>query len=453
MPTRTKGDRVHIRATLGALTLGAAVAAGIATAAPAQAAAGSLDPSFGSNGIITPPAGVGTPTDIVTLTSGEFLVLASATDPGTGESDIAVLRYQANGALDTSFGTGGEALASFPNMTAGPGSLFVQPGGQIVVVGGASPLSTVDGVTSPSGPPQAVLAEFNANGTLDTSFGSGGEVTTELPSPIGTGIDSLNTVLVQPDGKILAGGGVQGTSCNPRRNCVNDTVLARYNPNGTLDTSFGSGGTAEVNAKSFGITAVSEDTAGNIFVQNGVGGGQPTLGEFSTAGVPDSTVAFPPSDAITVSATNGFQPNGTFAEGMSVKLTSNTFSPTDAQVKVLTLPSGAVDPNFSNAPFDYANESGTGINNIQGLAFGATGDVVTAGLRCPGFGRSACSGTDQIGVARLTPTGSLDPAFGSGGVTTISAGDQVNALAIQSNGDVLVAFQNGSSVAIARVLG
>jgi uncharacterized delta-60 repeat protein len=422
-----------------------AAAGGLAGATP-----GTLDPSFGTGGLVTTPAGAGDPANIVPLPDGKFLVLTTVTDPSTGNSDIGVLRYAANGTLDPSFGTGGEALASFPASDAFAGTfasaLFVQPNGQIVAVGGVGPAA--------GGPSQSAVVRFNANGTLDTSFGSGGEVTTQYPSPIGTGIDSANTVLVQPDGKILVGGGVQGTSCNPRKNCVTDTVLARYNSNGTLDTTFGSGGFAEVNAESFGITAVSEDASGDIFVQNGIGGGQPTLGEYSPAGTPDATVTFPSSSAITASSSNGFQPNGTYAVGRSVKLTSNTFSATAAQVVIKSLPAGAVFPGFSNPPFDFANESGSGINNIQGIAFQANGDVVAAGMRCPGTGRNACSSSaDQIGVARLTSTGGLDTTFGAGGVTTIATGDEVTALAIAANGDILVAFQDSAGSSIARVLG
>jgi hypothetical protein len=212
-----------------------------------------------------------------------------------------------------------------------------------------------------------------------------------------------------------------------------------------LDTSFGKGGFAEVNNDSFSVVAMGEDASGDIFVQDGIGGEEPRLGEYSPAGAPDVTVTFPSSSAITVSSTNAFQPNGTFAEGQSVKLTSKTFSATAAQVVVKSLPAGASDSSFSNPPFDFANESGSGVNGIGAIAFASNGDVVAAGIRCPRIGKDACSTTDQVGVARLTSTGSLDTTFGSGGVSTIADGSEIAALAIVPNGDILVAF--GTTIA------
>jgi uncharacterized delta-60 repeat protein len=322
----------------------------------------------------------------------------------------------------------------------------VQPNGDIDVVAS---------VTDPgTGNSDIGVLQYQANGTLDTGFGAGGEVTTQYPSPIGTGVDSTYTVLVQPDGDILTGGGVQSTACNPKRNpnCTTDVVLTRYASNGTLDTTFGKGGFAERAVGSFGITAVSEDSAGDIFVQNGIGGTQPTLGEYSPAGVPDSRVTFSSSSSITVSSANGFQPNGTYAVGQSIVTGTGTGSPKQAQVVIKSLPSGAVDPNFNNPPFDYTTGDTNTVNIVQAIAFQSNGDVVAAGMQCP-TGRNGCSSNTQTGVARLTSTGSLDTAFGNGGATTIGSGEEVTALAIQSNGDILIASLESSGSEISRVLG
>lgn len=449
-----KGDRVRTRASLKVLAAGAAtlIATAIgAGAAPAQAAsAGSLDPSFGTGGLAAVPADFSAGT-MLPQPDGTILVLATVTNTVTDGAEFGVLRYNANGTLDTSFGTGGEAVASFPGATAEPAGIFVQSDGKIVVAGSED---------IPNEGENAAVVRFNADGTLDTSFGSGGEVTTHFPSGNANlpGNDTANTVLVQADGKILIGGGLE-TCVNPRNaQCLSETALALFNPDGTLDTSFGSGGFAVQNADSFGVIAMGEDSAGDIFVQNGIGGGQPTLGEYSPAGLADSTVTFPPSSSITVSSTGiGFQPNGTYAEGQSVKVTDRlSGGPTAASVVVNSLPSGAPVAGFSNPPFDYANQIGQGQNSIGALAFQSNGDVVAAGTRCSGTGKF-CSGSDELGVARLTATGNLDSTFGAGGVTTFSFTSGPSALAIQSNGDILIAFQNCSSSScessIARVLG
>ena len=315
---------------------------------------------------------------------GTILVLATVTNTVTDGYDFGVLRYNANGTLDSSFGTGGEAVASFPGATAEPTGIFVQSDGKIVVAGSED---------VPNEGQNAAVVRFNADGTLDTSFGSGGFV-------VQKGIASA--------------------------------------------------------------AAMGEDSAGDIFVQDGNPADQPTLGEYSPAGVPDSAVTFPASSSITVSSVNGFQPNGTYAEGQSVAELSPTgnLNERDAQVVLLSLPTGAPIAGFSNPPFDYANETGQGVNGIADIAFGSNGDIVAAGARCTGNVRNCRD--YQLGIARLTASGSLDSTFGAGGVTTFSFTSGFSALAIQSDGDILIDFQNCSMNAqnittcqssIARVLG
>ena len=81
-----------------------------------------------------------------------------------------------------------------------------------------------------------LVVRFNANGTLDTSFGTNGVVTEDLDAFN----DSFNSVVVQSDGKILAG----GTSSDPNNSSSGRFALARYNANGTPDTSFDGDGKA-----------------------------------------------------------------------------------------------------------------------------------------------------------------------------------------------------------------
>ncbi len=430
-----KGDRVRTRASLKVLAVGAAAlaAAAIAAAGPAQAAsAGSLDPSFGTGGVVTVPAGFGVGT-MLTQSNGTILVMGSLTNTVTDDAEFAVLSYNANGTLNTSFGTGGEAVASFPGASAEASAIFVQSDGNIVVAGSE---------VTPGEAEDAAVAEFNANGTLDTSFGNGGEVTTSADP---AGDVGLSAVLVEPDGDILVGGGIAGA---PK--AAHLTALIRYNANGTLDTSFGSGGFAVQNVGSPGIVALGEDAAGDIFVQNinnsdTIGDSQPSLGEYSPAGVPDSTVTFPSSSSITVSSTGGFQPNGTYPVGQMVEEIPAVGEVTyDVQVQLDSLPAGAASAGFSNPPFAYA--SGVAANTISGSpVVGPNGDVVVDGSTCGTFKHGVCQ-DGQLSVAQLTPTGSLDSTFGTDGVTTIpvsSSGSNVlTSLATQPDGDILVGVQN-----------
>lgn len=434
-----------MRTTPGVLAVSAAVLAAVAIAAgPAQAAsAGSLDPSFGTGGVVTVPAGFGVGT-MLTQSNGTILVQGTETNVTTGDAEFAIMSYNANGTVDTSFGTDGLAVASFSGVSAEPSSIFVQPDGNIVVAG------TEEG--------NIALAEFNANGTLDTSFGSGGEVTALFPSGNASlpGTDSVNAVLVDANGNILVGGGLV-TCSNPKNaECMSDTALALFSPDGTLDTSFGNGGSAVQRvAGSNGVIALGEDSAGDIFVQNDNplagdtigGGGGITVGEYSPAGVPDSTVTFPSSSSITISSTDGFQPNGTYPVGQMVQEDVAGKTTYDVQVLLDSLPAGAASASFSNAPFAYA--SGDTANTITGSPFaGSNGDVAVDGSTCATFRHGVCQ-NGQPSLALLTPTGSLDSAFGTDGVITIpvssSGSTDIESPTIQPDGNVLVSMENFST--------
>jgi uncharacterized delta-60 repeat protein len=433
---------VRTRIPIGVLAAGAAtlLAAAIAAAAPAQAASGgSLDPTWGTGGVVTLPAGFG-PGAMLTQPNGTILIQGGETNPTTGDAEFAVLSLNENGTVDSSFGTDGLAVASFPGVSAESSSIFVQPDGNIVVAG-----ITTDG--------NIAIADFNANGTLDTSFGSGGEVTTLFPSGNASlpGTDGVNAVLVDANGKILIGGGLV-TCSNPKNaECLSDYALARFNPNGTLDTSFGSGGFAvqKAGSDSNSVIALGEDSAGDIFAQynnvsDTIGDSQLGVGEYSPAGVPDSTVTFPSSSSIAISSAYGFQPNGTYPVGQMVQEDVGSKVTYDAQVLLDSLPTGTASASFNNPPFAYA--SGDAANTIQGSpVVGPSGDVVVDGWSCGTFKHGVCQ-DGQPFLARLSPTGSLDSTFGTDGVTTIpissSGSTDIESPSIQPDGDILVPIFN-----------
>jgi uncharacterized delta-60 repeat protein len=132
----------------------------------------------------------------------------------------------------------------------------------------------------PGGTFEFAVARFNANGSVDSSFGTGGTVSTEFFAPPLQGAQEFAlAVLVQPDGKILvAGSARQGQN----RFAPIQGAIARFNPDGSLDPTFGTGG--KVLSTSHGaITALGLDAAGDIFVL-------PGLAEFSPSGQADATV-------------------------------------------------------------------------------------------------------------------------------------------------------------------
>ena len=111
------------------------------------------------------------------------------------DEDFVVTRYNTDGTLDTTFGRGGKVRTDFPGLAAVPSSVVIQSDGKIVVAGGAFPLFTFLG--------NFELVRYNPNGSLDSSFGNGGIVTTTFPE----GSYAFDVAL-QPDGKIIAAGTV-----------------------------------------------------------------------------------------------------------------------------------------------------------------------------------------------------------------------------------------------------
>jgi uncharacterized delta-60 repeat protein len=140
---------------------------------------------------------------------------ANTAGPFSFNQDFALTRYNHNGSLDTSFGTGGKVTTDSGTVQDQAAALAVQTDGKMVAAGTASG--------------DFALARYNPDGSPDASFGTGGKVTTDF-----SGFnDQAQALTVQPDGKLAAAGRAQVTGDNT------DFALARYNPDGTLDTSFG----------------------------------------------------------------------------------------------------------------------------------------------------------------------------------------------------------------------
>jgi uncharacterized delta-60 repeat protein len=192
-------------------------------------ASGALDTSFGAAHTGTVRTLVGPKGDeayaLVVQPDGK-LVAAGLSRRTRTSVDIAVIRYTAKGALDTSFGA---AHSGIVRTTVGPSSrafaLALQPDGKILAAG-----STFNGTNT-----DFVIVRYTAGGSLDPTFGTGGVVTTSLAS----GGDTAFAIAVQPDGKIVAAG---STSTAAHIGHDDDIGLARYNTDGSLDTSFGVGG-------------------------------------------------------------------------------------------------------------------------------------------------------------------------------------------------------------------
>ena len=190
---------------------------------------GSLDTSFGNAGRILTQVPGSSPGTYDTLTAqavvqqadGKLLVVGS----DLSNQDLLAIRYTANGALDKSFGQGGIVLDP---VGWGASSVVIQPDGKIVLAG--------TDYTPGNGLPAAIgLLRLNANGTNDTSFGTGGAVLTNLDGMY----DEASGVAMQSTGAIIVAGSIGGPYPG-----AGMAAALRYTPKGVLDTSFGSGGVA-----------------------------------------------------------------------------------------------------------------------------------------------------------------------------------------------------------------
>ncbi|HMA37944.1 MAG TPA: S-layer homology domain-containing protein [Chloroflexia bacterium] len=200
---------------------------------------GRLDPTFGNLGQVTTLLlGSGDAAHAVTLQpDGRILVAGGALAPLPGQTvptQFGVVRYLPDGRLDPSFGAGGSMVTTIPGYSATANAVALAPDGRIVLAGNAA----MQGLSA------VALVRYLPDGHLDAGFGSGGVVTTQLGS--GFAGSGANAVAVLPDGRIvIAGFGSYTTPCWPHTCSGNNVLLARYLPDGRLDTTFGSGGAVQ----------------------------------------------------------------------------------------------------------------------------------------------------------------------------------------------------------------
>ena len=193
------------------------------TTAVGVLADGMLDPSFGNGGlVVTNFPGIVTVDDavsLVVLPDGRAVAAGTSNSIFDDDVGMAAARYLSSGALDASFGGDGMARVSCPpgfGFVGEAGKVLLQPDGRLVLIGYCTP------------GPVFWLVRLNTDGSFDPSFGTGGHVTT----PFASGAWG-NSGVLQPDGRIVAVG-VYGSV---------HTGAARYNTDGSLDSTFGTGGT------------------------------------------------------------------------------------------------------------------------------------------------------------------------------------------------------------------
>lgn len=197
-------------------------------------AAGDLDLTFGIEGRVVSDFGgrVNVANDIAIQADGKIVVAGLASTPSSDTGfDFAVARYNSDGTLDATFGVGGIVTTDFDGWDDIAYSVLVQPDGKIVAAGGAE--VNVDGSYVN---PRVALVRYNADGSLDTTFGVDGRVVV-VPG-FGFSSSFLQDIALQPDGRIVgAGSGSESSGAS-------DFLIARFEADGELDSTFGDAGIA-----------------------------------------------------------------------------------------------------------------------------------------------------------------------------------------------------------------
>src|SRR3984893_1656601 len=314
-------------AAAGILVLGAALGLGAGTAS-AAGTAGVLDGTFGHGGIVS--TDVGSPSAAALQSNGDIVVAMAGSGPGAG-----LVRYLPNGARDTSFGEGGFAALPDTGIPSFAPRLAVQSDEKIVLAGEAT---AANGTGS-----SFDVIRLNANGTVDTGFGSGGVATPPFPG-FNASVQGAQAVMIQPDGKILAGGeNITGNPSGTTRAPEDFGALARFNANGSIDTSFGTGGQVQVGNSDF--TALGLDANGDIFTL-------PSRFEFSPTGHQDATVTPAAITSASHGGTSAFLPSGAFVMANTVTLLRRT----DLDVQVQRFNADGTSASASPS-FDYTGTS------------------------------------------------------------------------------------------------
>ncbi|HEX8735957.1 MAG TPA: FG-GAP-like repeat-containing protein [Pyrinomonadaceae bacterium] len=450
------GFREFLRVGCFALAFFCVCPSGVVMAAP-----GDLDATFGASGkVITtdfrPDPSASSAAYAVAIQPDGKIVVTGTTGELAGvfyNYYLILARYNADGSLDASFGSGGRVTSNLGSIQVVVNAIALQPDGKILV-GGQSPLG---------GPPDQnvglnfFLARFNNNGSVDANFGNGGFTATDFSGGT-TNDDGINSIVVQPDGKIaVAGYSRQGSS--------RDFAMARYNPDGSPDNSFDNDGKL--------VTAFSgnDDEAYALLLQ--------TDGKLIAAGygsVPGFDFALA-----------RYNPNGSLDTGFDGdgKATLDFGGSTDQGRAAVLEPNGKIvvagnarlagaQPDMAIARFNTDGSPDTtfdadGKNTID---FSGLGDAAYAMVRqvngkyvTGGYATvSASSAERDFGLARFNANGAVDTTFGTGGKTTTRfstfiGDDFIRGLALQADGKIVAAGggitqANGSTrLALARYIG
>ncbi|MEO7507602.1 MAG: hypothetical protein ABIZ95_10230, partial [Pyrinomonadaceae bacterium] len=413
--------RSLLAAILSSLALGLTIllVISIRSPQPAEAAASQFDQLFGTRGFVSTDVTPGDDdlTSVAIQSDGKIVAAGSC---GIGTKSFCVVRYNVNGTVN------GTVTTSITGTVDKANAIALQADGKIVV-GGVSSFEE-----------DFTVVRYNANLTLDTSFDGDGIAVIPLSDS-----QVINDLAIQPDGKILAAGWTSGT---PGRHFM----LARFNPNGSMDTSFDTDGLVVTLIGSAGqATSVALQSDGKIVAAGFAtvsGGNHFAAARYNANGSLDTTFDADGSVTTAIGAIDQsydllVQPDGKIVVA-GYTTTEGLLEATFALVRYNQ--NGSLDATFDGDGKLITNFGHTG----RGLAMQADGKIVAVG--------TFSYGNPLTAVVRINPNGSLDDSFhGDGRFLLLTPGStqDTTAVAIQADGMIVIGGWNDHQFILHRLLG
>jgi uncharacterized delta-60 repeat protein len=380
---------------------------GLVLAVPAGASPGAVDSSFGSAGVAALPfKEIAAHHAVAVQRDGRILVVGATLDAGY-RFHLAVARLTSSGALDQSYASNGVLRTSLP---VDPGSV----GGVVVDAAGRALIGFIDlGV----GAGEAAVARLLPNGSFDKTFGVNGVA--HSPPQAGVPAFHLTSIALQrvaATQKIVMVGSVDDAT---------GFAAERFNPDGSLDRTFGARGTALAALPEYSSPwSVAVQSDGKLVLSGFVS--QPSnpfglpkfdmaLVRFAANGQLDPTFGV---TGVAIDVKHGSISSGQPGKDLAIGPRGGIAVVTDSKETIYNddfaierfLPNGRPDANFGMGGFAAANLGGFEYANA--LAIGPDGRVVAVGtIAHPG----TKTGKD-FALARFLPNGHLDPTYGVGGI-------------------------------------